>query len=119
MINLSKRQLDILDKLKAHILTFSIDEELTFEKIHSGVGINYKHENEFYDMIFLLSRGKDALIEQHFKVWHETFSRYVEFDSTIIKNQLRAENYINPISNKVLSIDDYAKEVITYFKRIK
>ena len=120
MNNLSKRQSDILAKIKAHILTFNFDEELTFNKIYSGLDIDFKHEDEFYDMLFLLTRGKDAIIEQRFKVWNERILKYCDFDnSALIKGHMRAQYYINPISNKVLSIDEYGKEVIIHFKRIK
>lgn len=73
-------------------------------------------ENIFYETVFYLTRPRIKFLIQNFKVFNPISNKYIEFeDKNLIIEMMREENYVNPITNSNLSLEEFGNQVLTYF----
>ena len=77
-------------------------------------------ENIFYDAIFYLTRPPISILSQEFEALDPIEGRYIEVpDKQEIIEDMRKEEYYNPHTGDKLTLEDFGRQVLTFFKPSK
>lgn len=72
-------------------------------------------EQAFYDAVFLLTKHKISVLEQHFEALNHQGNYEIVPDKQQIIDDIKEQTFFNPFTGQPLSEAQFGKEVLTFF----
>lgn len=90
---------------------------LTFARLYD---ISPKVDDEvFYDAVFLLTKHKIGILEQHFEAVNRRGVFQIVPDRQQILDSIREQEFFNPFTGQELTEEQFGKQVLTFFSPTK
>lgn len=86
---------------------------LTFTRLYE---ITPKVDDEiFYDAVFLLTKNKFSVLEQHFEALDHDGTYKIVPDRQQIIDDIKNQDFFNPFTGQSLTEEQFGKQVLTFF----
>lgn len=86
---------------------------LTFTRLYE---ISPKVDDEiFYDAVFLLTRHKFSVLEQHFEAQNSRGDFEIVLNRQQVLNDMKEEKFFNPLTGQELTEEQFGQQVLTFF----
>lgn len=72
-------------------------------------------DETFYNAVFFLTREDIDVLNQKFEAYNPNTDEYENVNSEDVLEAIRTQEYYNPITGDILSLEEFGEQVLTYF----